>query len=261
MKKTLKGYVLGVLSAAVLASGVAYAANTTTLYNVVANGIKIVIDGRKINPTDANGNTVEPVIVDGTTYLPVRAVANALDKAVSWDGATQTVYLGKNDEIEQPSVWLKDMETFTGNVETKSVDEVDFGGSEYNDILTDNTGYVYKNYWYPFDDKVSYLTNYKYSRFKGTFYLCKKYKSEDYTNRLIVYGDDKLIYTSDGIGSGDKPINFDIDISNVGVLKIVYQHTNTDGGWDNHVSKTFESYGITWNTVYSTPIGNAGLYE
>ena len=84
MKKILKGYLSGVMSAALLAGCItAFAANTTTLYDVIADGVRIVVDGRRINPTDANGNTVEPIIYNGTTYLPVRAVANAFGKAVS----------------------------------------------------------------------------------------------------------------------------------------------------------------------------------
>lgn len=56
--------------------------------------IKLVIDGVEVVPKDAGGNIVEPFVVDGTTYLPVRAVGEALGKEVTWDGNTKTVYLG-----------------------------------------------------------------------------------------------------------------------------------------------------------------------
>lgn len=54
-------------------------------------GISILINGNKIVPKDVNGNIVEPFLQDGTTYLPIRAVSEALGKNVSWDGETQTV--------------------------------------------------------------------------------------------------------------------------------------------------------------------------
>ena len=76
MKKTLKGYFLGFLSAAVLVSGVTYAASTTKTIEAFYNNIKIYVDGIKIDPKDAAGNVVEPFIYNGTTYLPVRAVAD-----------------------------------------------------------------------------------------------------------------------------------------------------------------------------------------
>jgi hypothetical protein len=58
------------------------------------NNIRVVVEGVLITPRDGLGNIVEPFVVDGTTYLPVRAVAEALGKAVEWDGSTQTVYIG-----------------------------------------------------------------------------------------------------------------------------------------------------------------------
>ena len=55
--------------------------------------IKLVINGATVTPRDGNGNVVEPFTIDGTTYLPVRAVANALGMDVDWNGSTNTVTL------------------------------------------------------------------------------------------------------------------------------------------------------------------------
>lgn len=63
--------------------------NAELLYN----NIKILLNGKELTPTDANGNTVEPFTIDGTTYLPVRAVASALGLNVGWDDTTKTVVL------------------------------------------------------------------------------------------------------------------------------------------------------------------------
>ena len=107
MKKRVQGLIAGVLIGATITGGGVIAANTTTLYDVIANGVKIVVDGEKLNPTDVNGNKVEPFIYNGTTYLPVRAVANALGKEVYWDGPSYTVYLGDmKGELEYPTVEL-----------------------------------------------------------------------------------------------------------------------------------------------------------
>lgn len=54
-------------------------------------GITLKVDGNAVVPKDVNGETVEPFAVDGTVYLPVRAVGEALGKDVSWDGGTNTV--------------------------------------------------------------------------------------------------------------------------------------------------------------------------
>jgi hypothetical protein len=47
-----------------------------------------------MDPRDANGASVEPFTVNGTTYLPVRAIAEALGMEVSWDNGAKTVYIG-----------------------------------------------------------------------------------------------------------------------------------------------------------------------
>lgn len=60
---------------------------------LVYDNIKIVLDGKEVVPKDANGNVLEPFIIDGTTYLPVRGVSGALGLGVNWNGETKTVEL------------------------------------------------------------------------------------------------------------------------------------------------------------------------
>ena len=57
--------------------------------------IKIVLNDELIVPCDGEGKTVEPFIMTetGTTYLPLRAIAQALGLYVDWDDATNTVKL------------------------------------------------------------------------------------------------------------------------------------------------------------------------
>lgn len=68
---------------------------TKKTIEVLAGGIDIYVDGALQTPKDANGNVVQPIVWNGTTYLPVRALTNMLtDKEVTWDGATSSIYLG-----------------------------------------------------------------------------------------------------------------------------------------------------------------------
>jgi len=94
MKKQWKGFVCGFMAAIlVVVMGTTALAATVRQLNASYSGIKISLDGVEFVPKDANGTVVEPFIVDGTTYLPVRAVASAFGLDVAWDGATQTVIL------------------------------------------------------------------------------------------------------------------------------------------------------------------------
>lgn len=93
MKKIYKILIVCAIIATLLTSGVTLARQTKEMAELEYNNIKISLNGKNIDPKDANGNYVEPFTIDGTTYLPVRAVANALGINVDWDGNTNTVVL------------------------------------------------------------------------------------------------------------------------------------------------------------------------
>lgn len=97
MKHNAKMFLSGMLVMALLVAMTlsVFSASQTKTIEISYGDISIVVDGKQIEPKDGAGNPVAPFISDGTTYLPVRAVANALGKEVSWDAATKTVYLGK----------------------------------------------------------------------------------------------------------------------------------------------------------------------
>ena len=65
----------------------------TVLPVMAADNVTVMLDGEVIDCKNANGVEVPPMLVDGTTYLPVRAIANALDLTVSWDDSTKTVFI------------------------------------------------------------------------------------------------------------------------------------------------------------------------
>ena len=60
-------------------------------------GITIYLNGQKQVATDVNGKTVEPLIYQGTTYVPIRAVSEWLGKTVTWQGSTSSVLI--NDSV------------------------------------------------------------------------------------------------------------------------------------------------------------------
>lgn len=101
MKKTFQIISL-VLVCVLLCSVAAIATGGSYTKELIAKyvGVQLVVNGTTITPKDANGKVVEPFIVDGTTYLPVRAVAEALGQEVGWDGDTKTVYIGTQPTIK-----------------------------------------------------------------------------------------------------------------------------------------------------------------
>ena len=92
MKDKLKGIVLGIVIGVMLVP-TAFAAIGTVTKDLSYDDIKISLNGKMIEPKDANGNKIEPFIIEGTTYLPVRAVGDALGLNVEWEATSKTVLL------------------------------------------------------------------------------------------------------------------------------------------------------------------------
>lgn len=94
-RQKMQGFVSGAVSTLLVFALIGSAAATVAkrTLDIEYNNIQIKLNGQVVTPTDANGNPVEPFASRGTTYLPVRAVGNALGLTVDWDGDTNTVLL------------------------------------------------------------------------------------------------------------------------------------------------------------------------
>lgn len=95
MKERTKGFISGILvSVAILCMiGTATASTATVKKSLEYNNIGVEVNGKKASLKDANGNSVEPFMINGTNYLPVRSVGEALGMDVSWDSKTKTVVM------------------------------------------------------------------------------------------------------------------------------------------------------------------------
>lgn len=59
------------------------------------HGISFNVDGAAYSPTDGNGKKLAPITYNNSTYLPVRAIADALHVPVSYDGKKGQVIIGE----------------------------------------------------------------------------------------------------------------------------------------------------------------------
>lgn len=93
--KNRKSFFAGMLTMALLFSLVVSAsavyANVTKTLSY--QDIKVTLNGERLDLRDANGKAVDPFIIDGTTYLPVRAVSESLGLDVEWNKNEKTVVL------------------------------------------------------------------------------------------------------------------------------------------------------------------------
>ena len=93
MKERIQGVTIGVVITLVLTGTFSFASQYSEYVERFYKNIKITLNGMVIEPKDVNGNVVETFIIDGTTYLPVRAICNALGLKVNWNSETNTVEL------------------------------------------------------------------------------------------------------------------------------------------------------------------------
>jgi len=76
--------------------------------------VKLYVDNQYVELKDANGTTVKPFIKDGTTYVPLRGVSNALGYYIKWNGGKRSVEIFK-DTIPEEGLsldWVRPYELY-----------------------------------------------------------------------------------------------------------------------------------------------------
>ena len=149
--KSFKDFVAGAVVATIAVGGVttAFARSGNFSIPVTFRNISIKIDG------DTLITDKEPFIYDGTTYLPIRAVAEAVDKEVSWDDSTNTVSLksskssssSKNDKDDDDGIRGTRKVIYNDNdrkITFTGVEKASLGGQKVNLIIENNSDIDYR---------------------------------------------------------------------------------------------------------------------
>ena len=89
-----------VLTAAVTSTALASDGSMT----ITIHPIRILVNGETFRPTDVNGNEVMVFTVNGTTYAPLRALAEAYGLEVGYDAANNIATVNSTDRAPAASV-------------------------------------------------------------------------------------------------------------------------------------------------------------
>lgn len=103
MKKELKGFICGAVLTILVGCGVS-AAGIWDNISVLKNDITVVVNGEKV--------TADNFLYNDTTYLPLRAVSEALNQPVDYDEATNTAFIGERKDNETVSKYVPSNEQF-----------------------------------------------------------------------------------------------------------------------------------------------------
>lgn len=135
------------------------------------NGIKVMLHGELFEATDpVDGSKYVPITYKGRTYLPLRAVAEAVGLEVTWDGPNNTAHLGDvSGEIVKDQIsWIKADPEYGG------------AGPRYRlksrtpEFLTAGDGTVFEfGYFgeYQAGQSEYFYTNFEYDKFKARFWV------------------------------------------------------------------------------------------
>ncbi|MDB5053525.1 MAG: peptidyl-prolyl cis-trans isomerase [Bacilli bacterium] len=112
MKDKFKGILLGLVVGVLISSTVVYAAAGTQI-EVYFKNLKYTFDGVEKTPTKGKG-----FIYEGTTYVPIRFISEALGKTVHFNDQTETVVVGKGGYTKAPEMVIDTKKAYTATMET-----------------------------------------------------------------------------------------------------------------------------------------------
>lgn len=216
MKRNCKKPLALAVCIALMMTLTAFASAAVTIRTVTATldpTITIKYNGQVKTFTDINGTPVDPMVHEGTVYLPIRGVSGLLKLPVEWDGDTRTVLLGERDAIVvDETIWHTDADYFCSTQYSKDPTELAVDGQLYDQ------GLICRR----FDSAAK-------GGKAGTFKLDKKYTSlnlkavcgEGLSGTLKFYEDD-VVYKSVELARSETN-NVHIDVSGVQELTLSWE--------------------------------------
>jgi hypothetical protein len=220
------GFLAAVILSSVIVPSIASVTGTYRQVTVMYDNIKVVANGRLIDESVA-GIPINPFMINGVTYIPARAIGEALcDGVTSWDDSTKTLYLGSRYFNANRTYKLSELKYHTAlGSNLRHVNEArDSTDTFQKDCLLRDTESIVPNRY------IDYSLNKEFSRIEGTYFL--QYGSRDSTRKcdLKIWGDGVLLYTFEGMTAGVPPISFSVDVRGVETLKIGFEHRHHGSG-------------------------------
>ena len=104
MKKRLLSFAAGALTALLISSTAVTALAASGAIRIEVSPISVLVDGEVFQPKDAKGNDVMVFTYNGTTYAPLRALAEAYGLEVGYDGERHIATVSKQPTQTQAPI-------------------------------------------------------------------------------------------------------------------------------------------------------------
>lgn len=153
-----------------------YAATVQTALKAQFAAFKIMLNGQEAKLTDSQNKPVQPLLVNGVTYLPLRAFGDLFNKTVDWNNNLKQISIADkaNDAVENLKAQLteKDNQILILNSQLTAaknkiadLEDDDKDNEDIDDIISDLEDSLFDDYDYK-DFGKDYLNN-KYIIFEG----------------------------------------------------------------------------------------------
>lgn len=104
MKKRFLSFAAGALTALLISSTAVTALAASGAIRIEVSPISVLVDGEVFQPKDAKGNDVMVFTYNGTTYAPLRALAEAYGLEVGYDGERNIATVSKQPAQTQAPI-------------------------------------------------------------------------------------------------------------------------------------------------------------
>lgn len=104
MKKRFLSFAAGALTALLISSTAVTALAASGAIQIEVSPISVLVDGEVFQPKDAKGNDVMVFTYNGTTYAPLRALAEAYGLEVGYDGERHIATVSKQPAQTQAPI-------------------------------------------------------------------------------------------------------------------------------------------------------------
>jgi hypothetical protein len=217
-KERIKGIAIGFILCAILSAGAMVMASTQTVVREITYGVGVVLNGQAVQ-FDYDSR---PFVMGGTTFLPLRTLAELLDLPVDFDPATNTVFVGNRHAGQRRP--LNEVAPFFDSgggthARVQAEGTVTMGGMDYQNALT---------YWRS-GRNISprgTVTPFSLHNRNGQFRMLTGYVGRvDGTNMrsatMTIFGDDRVLATYE-IQARDLPIPISVFVEGVQNLRIEF---------------------------------------
>ncbi|MDQ2085202.1 extracellular solute-binding protein [Herbivorax sp. ANBcel31] len=122
--------------------GVFAGSNISTITAKINSEINYILNGEEFIPRDMDGSEMDTIIYSGRSYVPLRAISEALDMPVDWNDDTKTIILGEYEDRKDVVDEEKNVDRDVGSELTGEITIAHFNIHEANELVE---AYMEKN--------------------------------------------------------------------------------------------------------------------